>query len=113
MEFQDLHDLLHLHSRAVLRGGSGQAAPSNQARAQPDPWQQWNNPHHNQSARVRRYTQPPSNRERDRTPFNERTEGVIGNLGWDATPATLLANSRRVIAILKIKDDEILKLAAM
>lgn len=47
----------------------------------------------------RRYVQPPGSHEKDRIPYSERTEGIIGNLGWDLPGDVLLQNAWKLIAV--------------
>jgi hypothetical protein len=59
-----------------------------------------------------RCTQPPGARERDAMPYSMRSEGIIGNLGWDSPPETLIANTKAVLIAAGALASDVVELKA-
>jgi hypothetical protein len=49
----------------------------------------------------------PNNRERDRVPFEFRSEGIFGNLGWDTLPSLLLSRAADFMKAIGVGDGDV------
>jgi hypothetical protein len=81
------------NSRPLAANAAGSAAAPADPLSASDPWAAWNNLENQRKNAFHTASMPPNNCERDRVPFELRSEGIIGNLGWDTLPSVLLSRA--------------------